>query len=87
MPLAFVIRQAQHLLMTPATRRAKPTDGALRAAKAIERKEFIWRWRTLHRSEIADHICAVLACSREESSGAFRPAKRFRWRIGQCTGV
>jgi hypothetical protein len=35
MPLAFVIRQAQHLLMTPATRRAKPTD--LRAAKAIER--------------------------------------------------
>jgi hypothetical protein len=35
--LAFLIRQAQHLLMTTATRRAKPTDGALRAAKAIER--------------------------------------------------
>ena len=35
--LAFLIRQAQHLLMTPATRRAKPTDGALRAAKVIER--------------------------------------------------
>jgi hypothetical protein len=36
MALAFVIRQAQHLPMTPATRRSKPTDGALRAAKAIE---------------------------------------------------
>ncbi len=36
--LAFVFREAQHLLyMTPATSRGRPTDGARRAARQIER--------------------------------------------------
>src|SRR6266852_7621460 len=42
-PLAFAIKQAQHLGMTPNVRKPTPTAGALRAASHIELDPSQWQ--------------------------------------------